>query len=62
MSKAAELAKMGEVLTNSQIGGRRNLIYNGSQTVAQRDTSVAGVGASSGYHTVDRWRVFAKGS
>ena len=26
MSKAAELAKMGEVLTNSQIGGRRNII------------------------------------
>ena len=62
MSKAAELAKMGEVLTNSQVGGRRNLLYNGAQTVAQRATSVAGVGASSGYHTVDRWRVFAEGT
>jgi len=62
MTKAAELAKMGEVLTNSQIGGRRNLIYNGAQTVAQRSTSETGVGASSGYHTVDRWRVFAEGT
>ena len=53
---------MGEVLTNSQVGGRRNLLYNGAQTVAQRATSVAGVGASSGYHTVDRWRVFAEGT
>ena len=39
MSKAAELAKMGEVLTNSQIGGRRNLIINGAYQVAQRGTS-----------------------
>ena len=29
MTKAAELAKMGEVITNSQIGGRRNIIFNG---------------------------------
>ena len=39
MSKAAELAKMGEVLTNSQIGGRRNLIINGAYQIAQRGTS-----------------------
>jgi len=39
MSKAAELAKMGEVLTNSQIGGRRNIIINGAMQVAQRGTS-----------------------
>ena len=30
MSKAAELAKDGEVLTNSQIGGRRNIVINGA--------------------------------
>ena len=36
MTKAAELAKMGEVLTNSQIGGRRNLIINGAMQVNQR--------------------------
>jgi hypothetical protein len=40
MTKAAELAKMGEVLTNSQIGGRRNIIINGAMQVAQRGTSV----------------------
>ena len=38
MTKAAELAKMGEVLTNSQIGGRRNIIINGAMQVAQRGT------------------------
>jgi len=55
MSKAAELAKMGEVLTNSQIGGRRNLIINGAMQVAQRGTSETGLGASSKYSTVDRF-------
>ena len=55
MTKAAELAKMGEVLTNSQIGGRRNIIINGAMQVAQRSTSVTGIGASSGYFTLDRW-------
>ena len=59
MTKAAELAKMGEVLTNSQIGGRRNLITNGSQIIAQRSTSETGVGGSTGYHTVDRFIIEA---
>jgi len=54
MTKAAELAKMGEVLTNSQIGGRRNIIINGAMEVAQRGTSVSSI-TSSGYKTVDRW-------
>ena len=40
MTKAAELAKMGEVLTNSQIGGRRNIIINGAMQVAQRGTDL----------------------
>tara|TARA_Y100001937_G_scaffold102331_1_gene140693 strand:+ start:208 stop:1323 length:1116 start_codon:yes stop_codon:yes gene_type:complete len=53
MTKAAELAKMGEVLTNSQIGGRRNLIINGAMQVAQRSTSSTGV-TSNGYHACDR--------
>jgi len=50
MTKAAELAKMGEVLTNSQIGGRRNIIINGAMQVAQRGTS----STSTGYGSVDR--------
>jgi hypothetical protein len=56
MTKAAELAKMGEVLTNSQIGGRRNIFYNPKMAVAQRATSVTGK-TSGGYFTCDRWNV-----
>jgi len=57
MTKAAELAKMGEVLTNSQIGGRRNIVINGAMQVAQRGTSQTGITASAneGYTTVDRF-------
>ena len=54
MTKAAELAKMGEVITNGQISGRRNIIINGAMNVAQRATSATGLGASSGYYVVDR--------
>ena len=57
MSKAAELAKIGEVTTNSQIGGRRNIVINGAMQVAQRATSVTGIGASGGYFTTDRWTI-----
>ena len=59
MTKAAELAKMGEVLTNSQLGGRRNLIINGAMNVAQRATSETGLGNSAGFKTVDRFKVNA---
>jgi hypothetical protein len=57
MTKAAELAKMGEVITNSQIGGRRNIVINGAMQVAQRGTSQSGITASAneGYTTVDRF-------
>ena len=58
MTKAAELAKMGEVLNNSQIGGRRNIIINGNMKVAQRSTSASGLGASSGYFGLDRFQIF----
>ena len=54
MTKAAELAKMGEVLTNSQIGGRRNIIINGAMQVAQRATSATNVFATNAYFTIDR--------
>jgi hypothetical protein len=55
MTKAAELAKMGEVLTNSQIGGRRNIVINGAMQVAQRSTNATGIGASSVYPSLDRF-------
>ena len=56
MSKAAELAKMGEVLTNSQVGGRRNIVINGAMNISQRSTSVTGI-SGDGYQTVDRFNV-----
>jgi len=63
MSKAAELAKMGEVLTNSQIGGRRNIIINGAMQVAQRGTSASGLGGTNNdYQTVDRFKIIAVGT
>jgi len=62
MTKAAELAKMGEVLTNSQIGGRRNIAYNGAMQISQRGTSATGVGDTNGvYPTVDRF-IFEAGN
>ena len=58
MTKAAELAKMGEVLTNSQIGGRRNIAYNGAMQISQRATSVTGLGGDGNtYNTCDRWHL-----
>ena len=56
MSKAAELAKMGEVLTNNQIGGRRNLMINGGMQVAQRGTSFTSIGGTAGVYSIDRFR------
>jgi len=58
MTKAAELAKMGEVLTNSQIGGRRNIIINGAAQCWQRATSASSIG----YTSVDRWSYYAPSS
>ena len=63
MTKAAELAKMGEVLTNSQIGGRRNIIINGDMQVAQRATSATSVLASTAViPACDRWMFEVSGS
>jgi len=56
MTKAAELAKMGEVLTNSQIGGRRNIIINGAMQVAQRGTSASAQSGAVAYPCLDRFR------
>ena len=58
MTKAAELAKMGEVLTNSQIGGRRNMVINGAMQVAQRGTSQT----SEGYGSLDRFSLTLSGA
>ena len=56
MTKAAELAKMGEVITNSQIGGRRNIVINGGMQIFQRGTSFTSV-ANTAYHA-DRFQLY----
>ena len=55
MTKAAELAKMGEVLTNSQIGGRRNIIINGGMTIDQRNSGSSINLANAKVYSVDRF-------
>jgi hypothetical protein len=55
MTKAAELAKMGEVLTNSQIGGRRNIVINGAMQVDQRNGGSSYAQINSAYN-LDRFR------
>jgi hypothetical protein len=61
MSKAAELAKAGETLTN-QPSGRKNIVTNGAMQVAQRSASVTGIGAAAGYFTLDRWNISTSSS
>ena len=51
MSKARQLADNGAATPN------RNMIINGAMNVAQRSTSVTGIGASDGYFTVDRFKI-----
>ena len=59
MSKAAELA----ALIGSQTAQTsRNMAYNGAMNVAQRSASVTGIGASSGYFTVDRFKLAPNGT
>ena len=57
MTKAAELAKMGDVITNNQIGGRRNIVINGSMICSQRGTS----STSTGFVVCDRFKTNKSG-
>ena len=41
-------------INGGQVGGRRNIFYNGEMKVAQRSTSETGLGAADGYFTIDR--------
>jgi len=62
MSKAAELAKAGETLTN-QPSGRKNIAFNGAMQVAQRATSATGLGGNATtFSTVDRFGILAFGT
>ena len=49
-------------INSGQIGGRRNMIINGAMQIAQRASTVTGIGGSSGYFTADRWRINVNGS
>ena len=50
-------------INGGQIGGRRNIVINGAMQVAQRSTSVTGLGdGDEGYVTVDRVRHTAAAS
>ena len=53
MTKAAELAKWGEVTTNGQVSGRRNLIINGTGIINQR-----GSNTTINTYGPDRWRSY----
>ena len=44
----------------NDISANRNVIINGAMNVAQRSTSVTGIGASSGYFTLDRFQITAE--
>jgi hypothetical protein len=49
-------------INSGQIGGRRNIVINGEMKVAQRSASVAGLGAATGYFTLDRWQMLTGAS
>ena len=61
MTKAAELAKIGEVTTNGQIGGRRNILYNGAMNIAQKGatTATGALGDAIEYGNIDRFKIEA---
>jgi len=56
MSRQSELAELSRVYDSSALSNR-NVIINGAMKVAQRATSSTGIGASSGYFTVDRYKL-----
>ena len=60
MSKARELAALGNAYSDGALSNR-NLIINGAMQVAQRGTSVASVN-TGGYYTCDRWKFVETGA
>ena len=55
MSKAAELASLASASETAL--SNRNIVINGAMQISQRATSVTGIGASSGYFTLDRYNL-----
>lgn len=67
LSKIVAKSITDDTITTDQIAdtsvhGRRNMVVNGSMAVAQRSTSVTGIGAANGFFTADRWQIFQGGS
>ena len=70
MSRSRDLADLGGVTTRlDQVGNsegalsNRNMVLNGSMAVAQRATSVTGLGGNAdAYNTLDRFKLSAEGS
>ena len=46
-------------LNGGQLGGRRNIFYNGEMKVAQRSASTAGLGSTGAEFVLDRWALVA---
>ena len=57
MSKCAELANLIGNINAGGGGVNRNVVINGAMNVAQRNVSATGVGGSSGYFTLDRFKI-----
>ena len=51
------VSRINEAGLNVNQYGNRNLIINGAMQVAQRGSSITGLGAASGYYTVDRYNL-----
>ena len=49
-------------INGGQIGGRRNVLFNGAMQVVQRGTSFTNVGASANTFTLDRWKIYVQNS
>ena len=54
LSATGNLDVLGSITANNFAG--RNILYNGAMNVAQRSASETGLGAASGYFTLDRWQ------
>jgi len=62
-TKIADANVTNPKLTSGSQQNFRNIIINGDMSIAQRGTSVSGVGnGDSGYHTCDRWKFFELGA
>lgn len=59
MSLARDIADLGSSATRLDTVGS-NVVINGAMNVAQRSSSVTGIGTNAGaYHTLDRWKLYA---